>query len=314
MRFVGVLLALAALPTSSALACDISPCELNVVSPSASSLPANMVRLLFTPGVTDAVDAGAPEPRLYRLQGDARVDVPFTRTPAGPRGMWLEPAEPIAAGTTLVVEADAPTCSGIATVPLQRAYAVSEALPVPTSLGSLGVTYSRGTLQFSTISSICLSTSWVDASIADLRIELAADARPFADLFAYQTFVDGQPRARYHTNPYVLDYRPHGEERVTATCANESGDTPSFTGKHSVRFEGTLPDGTKLSTPELEIDLRCEGPAPARPDAGAVPSMADASVSPAETRDDDGCTLASGRSSVSGLLLALALLLRRRSG
>jgi hypothetical protein len=324
MKLFGIALltvvGIASWPPPVARACSSVPCNQNAVFPGSGPLPANMLKIRFTPGSSTGwyPDAGRPEPRLYRLEGTTKVSVPFEFEP---RSGWIMPTESPAAGTVLVLEADPPSCPHSTGLPLTATYAIGEVAPLPTTLGSLEASFERRIITYVTppVGASNCGTESVDLSYADVRVNLATEARPYAELFTYQTYVDGQLYPRFRTSVVYPDHRPRGEERVAVGCRTESNAKSILSeGTHSVRFVGTLPDGTTLSTPELTIELRCDGIVPAWPDAGVPPASSDASSPDANSsdtasaNDDDGCALASSRSGLSGLMLALALLLRRR--
>lgn len=320
----------AAWSAAPARACTTLFCERATVWPASGTLPANLVKLRYAPEAAagDEPTGGWPAPRLYRLDGANKVSVPFERetiVEAGvlylPPHQWLTLVEPLPVGTVLVLEADSPSCS-TKDEALSTTFTIGEAKPLPSALGTLSAAYERGTIRVADGASC---SKEIEAAYVDLAIQLAADAQPFAGLFDHRLYVDGERR-----------FTKEGKARVFADCKGAKNYTDSDVGegKHKVRIEGTLPDGTKLVTPELSVTLRCEGPIltwgdpdAAVPDAGpkndgGVAYVPDGGLdaggggvdggSAPTVSDDDGCSLASRRSGFSGMLLALALLLRRR--
>ncbi|HEX5656980.1 MAG TPA: hypothetical protein VFX59_07280 [Polyangiales bacterium] len=275
-----------------------------------------MQRLRFSPGFQLTADGGTPTPRLYRLEGSTKVGVPFHSMRIDDFSAWLEPTVAQPVGTALVLELDRPQgCDA-----QSATYTVTEAKPLPTSVGTLSSTLARKKIEVASGAS-CSET--VDASYADFRIALATEALPYASLFTYQTYLDGELAYRFSKNTSTGEGLPQGEDRVFTLCGSYAGKPQSNNeqspGTHRVRFEATLPDGTKLSTPEVSFELRCDGTADAgvKNDAGVkadsgITGGVDSGLPSNASNDDDSCSLASKRSGFSLGLLALALLLRQR--
>jgi hypothetical protein len=195
----------------------------------------------------------------------------------------------------------------------------------------------------------------VDVSYADLTILPSPSALPFKDLFYYTLVVDGVDASAF-TSSSVAESRldgevplPHGTERMFALCRALPGNPKVNAvqlGAHRVKLRAKL-DGLTLETPEVQVDLRCDGstmmsgtddlrdatvttsPSAAGDEAHAgdarVPGSSDSGVSAASSAStvraadtsDGGCSLARGRPggwSTSWLLgvLATALACRRR--
>jgi hypothetical protein len=327
--------ALITLPSAEALACSPPRCWEPALWPASGSVPANMVTLSFRPGRESGapgMDASVAAPRLFRIEGETRVSVPFTSSPQpGGNLLWLTPVETQPVGARLVLEADPTSCEDTA---FRAELVVSEPVPLPTTVGALEARVKREALGISVINGSC--DALVDASFADLEVQLSEAARPYAGLFRHQLFVDGAPVGPFYSSLRDGETPPQGQARIFAICAQEGWVSPSAggavgVGKHRVRMKSELPDGTALETPEVEVELRCDGAPPTWPaDAGRPPStradagsqdagvinpiMSDASLinTPVlrDEDDDDGCALAARGD--GAWLLALALFLLRR--
>jgi hypothetical protein len=276
----------------SAHACKFLVCQSADVFPAGGDIPQDQLEFTFRPDREqyDQNDAGRPTPHLYRIEGDARSEIPLELTAlAGyPPSFTVKPASALPAGSKLVLEADAPTCRPEAR--LEATFTVTEAAPAPTSLGTLKFALQRGLLEVGTRAGSCSET--LDVAYADLTLELAAGALPFRSVLAYQWLVDGAP---YDGFFHVL---PHGDEgngrselgrgveRVYALCEPAASSRPesllsrTAPGEHRVSLRGVLRGGATVETPEVHLELKCDGPAP-------VSSGADAGNKPVTVRAAD---------------------------
>ncbi|HEX5656979.1 MAG TPA: hypothetical protein VFX59_07275 [Polyangiales bacterium] len=207
LALLGCLLAQAALarPTPSVA----------TVFPSGGNVPADRVRLRYAPSDVDMV-----MPRLYRLEGTIKVNVPYEVTHEVD-AVWITPTVEQPLGTQLVLESEA----------LHATYSITEKRPLPSALGTL--------------------TATTTVRSADLRLHLFDQALPFAALWHYQLFVDGRPHASF--------------PRVYADCsdfdAGPRSDRALRPGVHLVHLSAQLADEPPLVTPDIELELRCDGPA-----------------------------------------------------
>lgn len=282
---------IALLPASSAHACSKAYCD-TAVFPATGALPANMVRLRFSRAYPRS-DQGTPAtPRLYRLEGTTQVSIAYDSEPIDERTSWIEPRDAQAAGTTLVLEYDDPT--GCTFAPKQ--FTVTDAKPLPTALGTLGATPARGEIAVASGES-CSET--LLAGYADLQVQLSPEAEPYAAVLDYQLFIDGARRDSFRSNTATNQRLPQGEDRIFRRCEVARGEqrwaNELTAGAHRVHFEATLPDGTKLSTPDIDVEVSCESAPPG-----------DAALTQIVEGDDDGCSV--GNRNPSWLLLVLALL------
>jgi hypothetical protein len=198
------------------------------------------------------------EPHLYELDGESRREVALqredAREPSG--GFILSPAAPIAVGTRLSFEADPTPCDDGSA--LHGEFRVTEAAPLPTSLGTLQTSVHRGPLSVPANASC---SNRIDAAYVDLSVSLAQAAQPFADVIVYGLVLDGAPAGHFRAsviNEYEL---PRDQERVYVACETDPDvyrhDVPP--GVHRARMRASLPDGTSLETDEVSFELRCDG-------------------------------------------------------
>jgi len=296
------------LPTSRAAACSVA-CAAGTILPSGGDIPSDQVRFRFEPlsgkGVKQ-IDGGTSLPRLYRLEGPARVEVPVRVESSSSEAVWFAPEAPLPVGTQLVLEA--PSCRD---APLRGEYTITASAPIPGELGTLQATLHRDALRVAVISGACSLPA--DISYADLSVKLAESARPYAAVFDYKVFVDGREHPEFSTSFAAPSTLPQGEARIYATCRADTyfrSEAALTEGLHRVRMTAKIAD-KELETPEIELDLSCKGAMPAwepdsdlgdlRPpranDAGGGGEIVDAGTgtSPGEIRrsgtEDSGCAL-----------------------
>lgn len=348
-------LCLSTLHPSEVRACGASPCFPPRVTPAGGDIPSDRLTFSYVPGrATAATDEDDALPRLYLLEDGGRTEVPLEIQPVavvGP-GWQLVPRSPPAVGSTLVLEGAAPSCH--ADWSLAAQFTVTAPAPLPSDLGSLDVMYQRGSLKVAEYSGGCDRV--VDASYADLTLLPSPSALPFKDLFDYTLVVDGKDASAFSSSS-IIESRldggvplPQGTERIFALCRALPGNpkvNDALLGAHRVKLRAKL-HGVTLETPEVQVDLRCDGstmasgtddPRDARvstsPDAAgghdthaepgdagvlgpsdsAVGATSSASTVGAGDTSDRGCSLARGGSSASltaWLLGVLAIALARR--
>lgn len=103
-----------------------------------------MLTLRFKPPRIYYDDGGLSTPRLYRVDGDARTEVPLTMTTLMDGNVLLAPVSAPEVGTKLTLEAE-PGC--FAPGSLRADYVVTSAVAVPAALGTLQATLKRGLLR-----------------------------------------------------------------------------------------------------------------------------------------------------------------------
>jgi hypothetical protein len=303
-------LALAAaisLVTDVAHACSAPTCTRAVVLPVAGNLPADRVRLRYFPSGVPPLDlsddASVALPRMYRLEGTTKVNVPYELELDAAHGIWLTPTTEQPLGTQLVVETDAPGCGPDA--PLRATYSITEKRPtLPTQLGTLTATTNRALIPIAVDEGACSEVA--DVAYADLKITLSDEAAPFSALWRYQLYVDDQMHGSFIDTSSVTHRLPQGVERIYAQCsgldAGTNGTVAVRPGVHVVRITAQLGDERPLSTPDLQLELRCDGPAPTAPIDGGV------SVTPSAS--PGGCSLTSHEGGTWLTLMLLALRFR----
>lgn len=301
MRFLSRALLTAAalfvsLPAGDARACSVPACSPAALFPTGGSIPTDRVRILYHPSLSypadPSGDASVLLPRMYMLDGSTKVGVPFAMQADGEHGLWLEPVVNPPIGAQLVVETDATGCS------LDRAlsvtYSITEARALPTSLGTLKSTVKRALLPIAADNGACAESA--DVSYADLSVSLSDQAQPFAALFRYQLFVDGKAQTSF------VD----GGQRVYARCGEIDGGSRDGLepGLHVVHFRAQIGDEPPLQTPDLQLELLCEGSAPTLP--------VDAGLAPPSAKLTGSCALDQRAHASWMVLLALGLLARAR--
>lgn len=290
-------LATITLYTRDAHAC--TSCTRAVVLPVGGNLPADRVRLRYYPSGVPPLDftddASVMLPRMYRLEGaTTKVNVPYELEVDAANGLWLTPTTEQPLGTQLVVETDATGCDVDA--PLRATYSITEKRPtLPTTLGTLDVTRNRALIPIAVGDGACSDVA--DVSYADLKVTLSEEAAPFSALWRYQLYVDDQVHGSFIDTSSATYRLPQGIDRVYAQCsgidAGVSGTVAVRPGVHVVRIAAQLDDERPLVTPDVQIELRCDGPAPSAPiDGGVSATPSSPSTSCALTSKHDASWLA----------------------
>lgn len=259
-------LCLSTLDPPDVRACGASPCAPPRVIPAGGDIPSDRLTFSYAPGrETAGTDEDGALPRLYRLEDGGRTEVPLELQPVavvGP-GWQLIPRSPPAVGSKLVLEGAAPSCH--ADWSLAAQFTVTAPAPLPSDLGALEVMVQSGSLKVAEYSGGCDRV--VDASYADLTLLPSPSALPYKDLFDYTLVVDGKDAAGFSSSS-IIESRldggvplPQGTERIFALCralpGNPNVDDVQL-GAHRVKLRAKL-DGVTLETPEVQVDLRCDG-------------------------------------------------------
>ena len=264
---------MAPLVPSPAQACSGSACRSPRVFPAGGNLPRDQLTLTYWPG-SDSADAGVVLPRLYRLDGDLRSEVPLALSPLTTpfSARELAPMGALAPGTKLLLESGAPSCDPTAT--LAANFTVTESAPAPLALGTLRVTLGRAQpLQVATLRGSC--DEELDAAYADLTLELVSEAQLFSDVLDYEWVVDGAVYLGFSSSlraaPSELPRR--GTQRVYAPCEPHEHLVNSLAlGSHRALVRGKLRGVGTVATPEVSFELRC--------DAGVPPSVVEPGAPP----------------------------------
>jgi hypothetical protein len=320
-------LAATALPVASpAHACSGPSCAQTGMLPLAGgSMPANAVQLIWRRSQIFASER-ASELHLYVVEGGTRRELAFTvaSLPGDASGSLYRvvPSTQIAAGSELAVEADELCLAEGA--PFTSSLRVGPAAPAPSSLGKLEIeSRSQELVPLWVTSGECYRS--VKVASVRTRVALSAAAQPYADLLRYELQVDGQPYASQEAAP---DWRHQqspprigtsvlgrGAERIYHVCESDAA-VPATSGvaegEHRAQMFALLPDGTRIASDEITLELRCAPATPTGADAGAeegpTTAVADASSLGAGAQDAGGDLDAgrAGDSASSGIMPAPA--------
>lgn len=220
----------------------------------------------------------------------------------------LVPVQPLVEGTSYEL-VDSNECGNEAFpgTPDRVTFRVGPATPLPSDLGTLTVSYGEGALEVWTSSGTC--TSMVEASFADISLEMTAEASPWRDALHFETIIDGMPWKSGIDTGWRgpgQNGQGRGRERVFRICRTE--DTAVYPGVnggvHQVVFRASLP-GTNIAveTVPVAIDLACS---PLPPEPEPPPGE--------DVLPSDGACSTSGSSTFGWLALVFALFLRRQRG
>lgn len=280
-----------------------------------TTIPANAPGVLLFPGNLQSDEV--PHALTFRKNGPLGAEeVRFQIVADGEREL-LAPDGGLATGSSYTVTASSRCEDGRS--PATTTFSVGAPAPAPTSLGALvarGATV--GDLAVAG-GSRCVET--IRAAQVEIELGPSADAAPWEALFRYETFVDG---VRFAAPPDAIDpphrgasWKGRRKDLVFSECDPKD---PAFRrgvaeGAHRITMRATLPNGTAVETPAIDVVLSCAvapdagvsgGPAPAPPPA---PS---AEATPAAT----GCAVVPSSSpaiyGVPALAVGLVAFLRRR--
>jgi len=308
------------------LACSYLDCGAANVHPAKGEIPANEFVLTYSP--TRWLDGGGLiEPHLYKVAGDGGVELPLTLADAGGRLLTLDTTQALSPGDQLVLESGSNECP--LPEPFRTRFTVTEPRARPAVLGTLVATVTQGPLTIAGFGGAC--STEIDASYADLVVEFAPEAVPFAEVMRYQLWLDGVPQRPFAdfiagAVPPFEPLRPKSmfeswQERAYLSCDPISARFKLFgestPGVHRARMRATFLDGTTLDTPEVEFQLRCDGADAGVADASTADAARGTRTEASTQGDADGCSVSprSGRGSTGGLALFAAcgcLLIRRR--
>jgi hypothetical protein len=232
------------------------------------SLPSNAVMLLWRPPRGSAGRPFPPEvPRLFLVESGARRMLSYEITERD--GLRLiQPQQPLAAGSELVFEYDDCELDPSGLGPRQLASArvsIAAAAPPPKSLGKLVAELEHGEAADFDQKTAC--EFGIDAAWTELSVDLTDEAVPYQDVLRFELHVDDQPVQPYDDWSYPGAPRPlgggvlgRGRDRIVAACdraERERGRHAVQLGRHRVQMVGVLPDGTRLTSDELTLDLEC---------------------------------------------------------
>jgi hypothetical protein len=253
-------------------------------------LPANVSALIWRPSDNDFTGLA---PKLQSVDSDGtKHDLDFdlvaeersTALPADPQsttvmrvtvktGLWIVRIRtPLRAGTQLIFCWEDLMRAQQPRVHAEVRLTVGEAAPLPDTLGALAIQTALGTVVVGSRGGECARQ--VDASYADIDLRLSQAAKPYADLLRYELRLDGDEPWQYidsiisPTEPRLGSSSLGPEkDRVVVSCTGvpllglplSAYRTPPTLepGTHRVRMVGVLPDGSELSSQEVEVDLPC---------------------------------------------------------
>jgi len=280
----------------------------------------------------------------------ATPDPPTLKNAMGPiaamrEGLFLRPLAPlpVAAVTLAFEETCLPYGSDAGVVGQAIAFTVTEAAPLPTTVGTVSFSYARENVTVGSSAGSCVDA--VDSATAHLTVAVDPALQKFAAVASFTTLVDGSKWASSAwgvSGPaggktWLGDKSAHRHDLIFAACGPSppgTSDRGLSVGKHRVELRAELAGGAPIPGATFEIDLRCEGGS--RPDGGvvAVPdaaapelpdsaptSAADASPRAVDDTVTSGCTCRAGRPGRGGIasgaaaftLPMLAIRRRRRS-
>jgi hypothetical protein len=248
-----------------ALACSVSSCVAEQLLPSGGSVPANVPGFLWHPGTVPEGKESIVTLTKLGAQGEKNVAVTVesvsepNRLGGLTRILPSEPLEPLAQYVLSVPD----YCSGQEGARRTSTITVTEAAPVPSSLGRLDIKQSAGTIEVAHTASC---SAEVTASYADLTLQLSPEAAAYRGVLRYQTLADGKPA------PVATGSKAPGAARLYVMCGKSvpgamEGLPP---GRHAVKVSALLPDGTRIDSEEVELELTCD--TPSVPEAVVKPS------------------------------------------
>lgn len=269
LRLLTLGLVLLALPAPSR-ACSEPVCQNGFLVPAGSArVPANAPGFWWRGSREGGAEADAAV-RVWQASGDAgEVELDLVRTfRAAAVGSTGEQSAPgvllgvaLAADQRLRVEA-ADTCAIGGYRPFAASIEVTDAAPVPATLGALSATTPRrGPLTIAHDGGGCSREA--DVVYADVSLSLNAQAAPWADLLLYETLVDGQPYrpadSMIHTPPPHESWQGRGRDRLFVVCDPSAGDAGGLlAGAHEVQLVGRLPGSdARIVSDTVQVTLRC---------------------------------------------------------
>jgi len=267
--------------------------------------------------------ASSPEAE-YRLVDEMGQDVDFDLTrremysPNSGTVLAINPSG-LEAGATYVLETTHTRSVQDEEIPIEITFQTGDRVDLPEELGTLRLLdNSARTITVSNGG----SCSWdVEVPVAEIELDLHESAQPWADAFAYETYVDGEPWRPAESSAgfsfaFGQSWVGRRKDRLFAACDEWiSEDDVLLPGVHEVQMRAYLP-GTDIiwESDFLEVELRSDcGEEPAEEEEPRErPELIDKSPeAPISRPDDDGCSTAGPAGVVPGLLFFVALALLR---
>jgi hypothetical protein len=263
-------------------------------------IPENAPGFYFRPPLQGGSAGDASLVRLTAAS-DPSTPLAFTAMPQPNGDFVLVPDAPLVAGETYTLE-DGAECNGGT---MYSTFTAGPSAPLPSSLGSVNL-IGHGMfaeIPVATASGSCSTT--VEATIAQITLDVSASAEPWKDLLLYETLVDDKPwvnqvSINVRTDPGE-SWLGRGTDLLYRVCKpNPDAIFQGLAeGGHNVRFRASLPgvtNQTSLATPAAPIEIMCTSNP--NPDPEEI--------------DNDGGGCATNRPATLGfVLLALLALVQR---
>jgi MYXO-CTERM domain-containing protein len=296
--------------------------------PESGQVPENATAFLWVPSDgPDPLTVTAADVTFLDLTGGGEVQLGVTVTELSAGTYWIEPAQPLQAGTPYRLTG-ASFCneSGQSFDPVvaELSAGASALLPTGASLGSLVLEpVEIGNLQVATWSGAC--EAYVTASQLAFAIDLSPEAAPWADLLLYETLVDGQPWApvdtaglsgmNYYDPPGPGEsWTGRGRDVVYTICHTDDDGALAGVqlGAHTIQLLATLTGHPEinLASDEVGIELSCDtAGGGAGGGAGGAGGGGDGplGVAPTTTISNCGCRFVGGEPSAAAWLALLVL-------
>jgi hypothetical protein len=257
------------LSSSRGEACTPPDCSSGQLFPASASLPENARGVLWMPGgATEGFDFGhevkvkrSPRAGVF-LEGVGEVKASLDTVGVDrfirPRSGWKR-------GQKFTIVADEVCASGRRPSCLMSHIVVTPAAPLPRRLGALRIVRSgRRPMSVATWGGSCSEV--VDAASVQIEVDLDSEAKPWADVLVYSTFVDGKEWAPWGSlafgPPYGGSWIGRGRDELYAVCnENKPVDQGLPQGTHQVRMHAGLPDGSlSIDSEPLTVELSCDAP------------------------------------------------------
>jgi len=245
--------------------CTPPYCSGGYFLPGTGQVPANVGAIWWSPyyeswlpPVVDASNVG-----IYQLVDLDEVAVAFTLESLSTRWYLLRLDEDLAAGSTYLLRCDDLCREG---TPIQTSFVAAASAPFPETLGAL-VAHEPliAEIRVATPSGSC--DTQITAAIVDLELQLDAGAEPWADVFEYSTYVDGErwgPSASLGSPGPTWElggsWMGRARDRVYVLCAATDPNAAAGVeeGAHTAFMRAELPGREEiLESTSVSFELYC---------------------------------------------------------